>query len=104
MPINEALAYQLILNQFPHWQHLPIQAVKNSGWDNRTFHLGTEMLIRIPSGPEYAAAVEKEQIWLPKLAPMLSLHILVAGIADSNLANTKLWMRIIDEVMNDHGL
>ncbi|HAT4486898.1 TPA: aminoglycoside phosphotransferase family protein [Legionella pneumophila] len=73
--INKALARHLIDKQFPEWSHLPIEPVKNSGWDNRTFHLGTEMLIRMPSAAEYEGQAEKEQMWLPKLAPHLPLSI-----------------------------
>lgn len=75
MNITETLVRELIAKQFPQWSHLSIQAVKNSGWDNRTFHLGTEMLIRMPSSAEYAGQVEKEQTWLPKLASHLPLPI-----------------------------
>ncbi len=75
MNITENLVRELIAQQFPRWSHLPIQAVNNSGWDNRTFHLGTEMLIRMPSSAEYAGQVEKEQTWLPQLAPYLPLPI-----------------------------
>ena len=73
--ITESLVRELILKQFPQWRHLPIKAVQNSGWDNRTFHLGTDMLIRMPSSAEYAGQVEKEQTWLPKLALQLPLPI-----------------------------
>jgi aminoglycoside phosphotransferase (APT) family kinase protein len=61
--------------QFPHWAGLPIQPVAYGGWDNRTFHLGDKMLVRLPSGESYAPKVEKEQKWLPKLAPLLPLPI-----------------------------
>nr|WP_058465674.1 aminoglycoside phosphotransferase family protein [Legionella cincinnatiensis] len=73
--ITESLVRTLITQQFPQWSHLPIFAVKNGGWDNRTFHLGTEMLIRMPSSAEYAGQIEKEQTWLPKLAPQLPILI-----------------------------
>lgn len=73
--IDKALALYLIDKQFPQWSHLSIEPVKNSGWDNRTFHLGTEMLIRMPSAAEYAGQAKKEQIWLPKLASHLPLPI-----------------------------
>ncbi|VEB34979.1 aminoglycoside 3-N-acetyltransferase [Legionella sainthelensi] len=73
--ITESLVQVLIAQQFPQWSNLPISAVKNGGWDNRTFHLGTEMLIRMPSSAEYAGQIEKEQIWLPKLAPQLPIPI-----------------------------
>ncbi|OGO93716.1 MAG: hypothetical protein A3F41_00905 [Coxiella sp. RIFCSPHIGHO2_12_FULL_44_14] len=65
----------MITDPFPQWKDLPVSAVSTSGWDNRTFHLGDEMLVRLPSAPEYAEQVEKEQRWLPKLAPLLPLQI-----------------------------
>jgi aminoglycoside phosphotransferase (APT) family kinase protein len=73
--INRALVRRLIDSQFPQWATLPITPVAISGWDNRTFHLGAEMTVRLPSAAHYAAQVTKEQIWLPKLAPHLPLPI-----------------------------
>lgn len=75
MKIEVELVRKMIAAQFPEFAHLPIQAVKNGGHDNRTFHLGDELLIRMPSGKAYEAQVEKESEWLPKLAPQLSLPI-----------------------------
>ncbi|WP_075203073.1 aminoglycoside phosphotransferase family protein [Enterobacter bugandensis] len=71
MDINQLLVYKLISSQFPQWANLTIRPVKTSGWDNRTFHLGDDMLVRLPSAAHYAGQVEKEQEWLPKLAPFL---------------------------------
>ena len=45
----------------------PIAAVEFDGWDNRTFRLGSELTIRLPSGGWYAQQVDKEQRWLPLL-------------------------------------
>ncbi|MBY0291779.1 MAG: aminoglycoside phosphotransferase family protein [Alphaproteobacteria bacterium] len=73
--IDVTLVRRLIATQFPQWKHLPVQPVKIGGWDNRTFHLGDQMLVRLPSAEEYAMKVEKEQKWLPKLAPLLPLPI-----------------------------
>ncbi len=73
--IDTALARHLIDSQFPQWKDLIIQPVALSGWDNRTFHLGENMLIRMPSAPDYELQIEKEQEWLPKLAPLLPLPI-----------------------------
>ena len=73
--IEEDFVRRLVATQFPQWKDLPIQAVSLSGWDNRTFHLGDRMLIRMPSAAEYALQVEKEQHWLPRLAPFLPLPI-----------------------------
>jgi aminoglycoside phosphotransferase (APT) family kinase protein len=45
------------------------------GWDNTTFRLGEEMSVRIPSHERYVAQVDKEQRWLPVLAPHLPFPI-----------------------------
>lgn len=75
LSIDKTLVEKLIITQFPQWRNLPISAVANSGWDNRSFHLGDDMLVRLPSAPEYAMQVAKEQYWLPKLATCLPLLI-----------------------------
>ena len=74
-PIDVSLARRLIDSQFPQWSQLPITPVEVDGWDNRTFRLGAELTVRLPSGPWYAKQVDKEQRWLPVLAPQLPLPI-----------------------------
>lgn len=69
--IDSVLVKNLIAEQFPQWKDLPIRPVSHSGWDNRTFHLGENMLVRLPSAACYEGQVEKEHLWLPKLAPHL---------------------------------
>lgn len=73
--IDATLVKQLIRTQFPQWAELPIAPVENGGWDNRTFHLGDSMSVRLPSAPHYVAQVEKEHRWLPVLGPQLPLPI-----------------------------
>jgi len=73
--INAALVQNLVASQFPQWTNLPVQAVMPGGWDNRIFRLGEQMLVRLPSSLEYAAQVEKEHKWLPRLAPSMPLTI-----------------------------
>jgi aminoglycoside phosphotransferase (APT) family kinase protein len=73
--VDEQLARRLVDRQFPHWAGLPIRPVELSGWDNRTFRLGDELSVRLPSGDGYRLQVEKEQRWLPVLAPQLPLPI-----------------------------
>lgn len=58
--ITELLAKELIAEQFPNWANLSIKSVEFGGHDNRTFHLGDEMLIRLPSAEKYVDAVSKE--------------------------------------------
>lgn len=73
--IDASLVHRLISSQFPQWADLSIKPVEFGGWDNRTFHLGEDMTVRLPSDEEYAPSVEKEQLWLPKLASLLPLPI-----------------------------
>jgi aminoglycoside phosphotransferase (APT) family kinase protein len=69
------LAARLVAEQFPQWADLPLAPVSPDGWDNRTFRLGDELCVRLPSADRYAAQVDKEQRWLPVLAPRLPLPI-----------------------------
>lgn len=73
--IDIHLVQKLIQSQFPQWADLRVKPVEDSGWDNRTFHLGDHMMVRLPSAAGYALQVEKEQYWLPKLALLLPLPI-----------------------------
>ncbi len=70
--ITSELVTKLILEQFPQLAHFTIKPVEFSGNDNRTFRLGNEMLIRMPSAQSYALQVKKEHKWLPILSRYLS--------------------------------
>ena len=69
------LAHKLIAEQFPEYANLPITSVEKQGHDNRTYRLGNDLLIRMPTAENYALKVPKEQELLPKLAPHLSIDI-----------------------------
>ncbi|MGM1063020.1 aminoglycoside phosphotransferase family protein [Saccharothrix sp. Mg75] len=73
--VDEHLARRLVDGQFPAWAGLPVRPVELNGWDNRTFRLGDELTVRLPSGDWYALQVAKEQRWLPVLAPHLPLPV-----------------------------
>lgn len=73
--IDETLVRRLVDSQFPQWKNLRVRSVQSQGWDNRTFHLGDTMLVRMPSDTDYELQVEKEQQWLSRLAPLLPLPI-----------------------------
>lgn len=73
--IDTTLVRQLVDTQFPQWAALPIRPVESPGWDNRTFHLGETMSVRLPSAEGYVPQAAKEQQWLPRLAPHLPLPI-----------------------------
>ncbi|WDR02547.1 aminoglycoside phosphotransferase family protein [Devosia algicola] len=73
--IDAALVRRLVGAQFPQWAALPVTPVATGGWDNRTFHLGDTMNVRLPSADRYVAQIAKEQKWLPRLGPHLPLPI-----------------------------
>src|SRR5664279_4166747 len=73
--VDEHLARRLVDGQFPQWADLPIEPVELSGIDNRTFRLGEQLTVRLPSALGYALQVDKEQRWLPLLAAHLPLPI-----------------------------
>ena len=75
LEIDVPLVSRLVATQFPQWTDLPIKPLDPGGWDNRSFHLGERMIIRLPSAEAYAAQVKKEHRWLPRLAPFLPLPI-----------------------------
>ncbi|MGY2126179.1 aminoglycoside phosphotransferase family protein [Nocardia gipuzkoensis] len=69
------LVERLISAQFPQWSDLPVSPVPADGWDNRTYRLGADMSVRLPTAASYAPAVAKESVWLPRLAPKLPVAI-----------------------------
>ena len=74
-PIDGALVRHLVSTQFARWAQLAIRPVENGGWCNRVFHLGEEMIVRLPRHRAYAEQTAKEYRWLPRLAPLLPLAI-----------------------------
>lgn len=73
--IDAELVRRLLKSQFPQWSELPVRPVEFDGWDNRTYRLGEELTVRLPSAPGYVAAVAKEDRWLPRLAPHLPVPV-----------------------------
>jgi len=75
MPLDDDLVRRLLEAQFPDWAHLPVRRVLPGGWDNRTFRLGDDLLVRLPSAYGYIEAVAKEQRWLPVIAAHVPFHV-----------------------------
>ena len=73
--IDEALVREFLVDQFPQWRNLPIRPIEGAGKDHRNFRLGEKLSVRLPSAPDFVPQVEKEQAWLPRLAPALPLPV-----------------------------
>ena len=70
-----SLVRRLLAAQFPHWADLSIKPVPSAGTDNALYRLGDDMVVRLPRIDWAVGQVEKEQQWLPWLAPHLPLAI-----------------------------
>jgi aminoglycoside phosphotransferase (APT) family kinase protein len=75
LTVDTETVSRLVGEQFPEWSGRSVAPVRNPGWDNLTFRLGDDMLVRLPSAAEYALAVEKEHHWLPELAGHLPVPV-----------------------------
>lgn len=72
---DSALVRRLVARQFPRWAELPVSPVAEAGTDYALYRLGDELAVRLPRGPRVVAQLEKELLWLPRLAPLLPLPI-----------------------------
>ncbi len=70
-----SLVARLLAGQFPQWADLPVEPVRSAGTDNALYRLGEDMVVRLPRIHWATGQVEKEQRWLPRLAPHLPLAI-----------------------------
>lgn len=80
MHVNEvdtdvSLVRRLLATQFPQWADLHIEFVRSAGTSNALYRLGNDMVVRLPRIPKASLQVQKEQQWLPQLAPHLPLAI-----------------------------
>ena len=72
---NVPLVGRLLITQFPQWANLPIEQAQSAGTGNALYRLGDDMVVRLPRIPSAVGQVDKEQKWLPRLAPLLPLNI-----------------------------
>jgi aminoglycoside phosphotransferase (APT) family kinase protein len=75
LEIDAALVRRLLTGQFPHWVDLPIEAVRSAGTDNALYRLGSDLAVRLPRIHWAVGQVDKEHVWLPRIAPHLPLAI-----------------------------
>lgn len=73
--IDQYLVQQLIGQQFPEWAGLELKPVLSAGTDHALYRLGNEMVARLPKIGWAVENVDKEYLWLPKIAPFLPTSI-----------------------------
>lgn len=73
--VGARLVRRLLAAQFPQWADLPLEQVDHAGTDNAIYRLGEDMSVRLPRIHWATGQAEKEQRWLPRLAPHLPLAV-----------------------------
>jgi aminoglycoside phosphotransferase (APT) family kinase protein len=73
--IDADLVGRLLAAQFPQLTELPIRQVRSSGTVNAIYRLGDHLAARLPRVRQWADDLDKECLWLPRLAPHLSLRV-----------------------------
>ena len=75
LDLDAELVRRLVAEQFPQWADLAVARVDSAGTDNAIYRLGDDLAARLPRRENAVAQVDKEQRWLPWLAPQLPLAI-----------------------------
>jgi aminoglycoside phosphotransferase (APT) family kinase protein len=73
--VDISLVGRLLTAQFPQWADLPIEPFHSAGTDNAIYRVGSDLAVRLPCIEGATGQVDKEQQWLPRLAPRLPLTI-----------------------------
>ncbi len=69
------LVRSLLETQFPQWADFFLERVQSAGTDNALYRLGDDKVVRLPRIDWVVGQMDKEQYWLPRLAPNLPLAI-----------------------------
>ena len=74
LDVSADLVGRLLREQCPDLADLPVAPFTN-GWDNESYRLGSELLVRLPRRHVAAELVLNEQQWLPLLSPHLTVDV-----------------------------
>jgi aminoglycoside phosphotransferase (APT) family kinase protein len=75
IPVGEELVRALLHTLTTSYDGLPLRRLDSSGSSNALFRLGDDLLVRLPRQPGGTTTIEKEQRWLPYVAPALPVPV-----------------------------
>ncbi|MFE4974421.1 aminoglycoside phosphotransferase family protein [Kitasatospora sp. NPDC056651] len=75
LDIDEALVRRMVAERFPRWAGLPVEPVASVGTSHAMYRLGAELVVRVPRTPGSAGEIDREERWLPRLAPHLPVPV-----------------------------
>jgi aminoglycoside phosphotransferase (APT) family kinase protein len=73
--VDEALVHRLLAAQLPDLADRPLTVVEPWGTDNALWRLGDDLIVRLPRIHWATGQVDREAMWLPRLAPHLSVAL-----------------------------
>jgi aminoglycoside phosphotransferase (APT) family kinase protein len=87
LPVDARLVRRLVTAQVPRLAHLPLEELVERGTMNAIYRLGAEHCVRLPRLERWSGVLERELLFLPRLAPHLPLVIpepVVAGVPSAD--------------------
>ena len=75
LKIDLPLVRALVDRAHPGFAAMSLRRLGSSGSSNALFRLGDDLLVRLPRQPGGSAAIDKEAIWLPVIAPSLPVAV-----------------------------
>jgi aminoglycoside phosphotransferase (APT) family kinase protein len=73
--VDAGLVRRLLATQMPDLADSPLTVVEPWGTDNAIWRLGDELVVRLPRIDGAAGQIEREALWLPRLAPQLPVDV-----------------------------
>lgn len=73
--VDDALVRRLLASQMPELAHRPITRIEPWGTDNGIWRLGDELVVRLPRIRWATGQIDREAMWLPRLAPHLPVAV-----------------------------
>jgi len=73
--VDDALVRRLLTSQLPDLADRPLTLVEPWGTDNAIWRLGDDLVVRLPRIHWATGQVERDAIWLPRIAPHLPVPV-----------------------------
>jgi len=90
--VDEGLVRRLLGTVSAAYDELPLRRFEVTGSTNALFRLGDDLLVRVPRQPGGTETIEKEQRWLPYVAPHLPVATPeIVAVGDPGFGYPEKW-------------
>lgn len=92
LAVDAELARRLVGRAFPDLAALPLRSTARSGSSNALFHLGDDLLVRLPRQPGGGAGIAKEARWSPVVGRRVGVAVPeVVAVGEPDLGYPEHW-------------